>query len=575
MMSKVSPTAGFDLEKETLKPIPSLGIALKEEAVAKMIDMEINKQKGKRKFSKRESGFTLNHILFKNGLEVISFLVLGLLLFMLQMGIIKTVFVLLLVAFGCSLRGQTMNTQEYIDAYKYAAMQEMKVYNIPASITLGQGILESASGNSRLATECNNHFGIKCRKEWTGAYCLADDDAPNECFRGYATAMESYRDHSLFLKNGSRYAGLFSLEILDYESWAEGLRKAGYATNPAYGTILSGLIKRYRLAQFDSMVVLGDKYKLPDTVIQNVTSINGVPVVRAKPGQSPEDIAKQENLGNWQIYRYNDLKRGESLDPGEIVYLKPKKRKGSEEMVTVKEGESMRDISQQYGIKLKHLYKKNRLSPGEEVKPGEVLVLQRKAAVAPATVDPESQKTEEPVKPVEPVKTKENISGFHEVKAGETLYAIAVKYQVTVSELMNWNNLGNTDIKTGQILVVKKGINSGKKDTVTNNSEYKKAVKFHIVMAGETLYTISKMYNQPVDSIKVWNKLTGNSIKAGQELLVQPPAKPTGNPKTYTVQPGDTLYSISRKFGVSVADLKLWNKLISDDILPGRTLYLQ
>src|SRR5436190_18155983 len=120
---------------------------------------------------------------------------------------------IILGLWALSLCGQSTSTREYIDAYKYAAMQEMKVYRIPASITLAQGILESSSGNSPLAKDCNNHFGFKCRKNWTGSSCLADDDAPNECFRGYISAMESYRDHSLFLQDNIRYKRLFEFPV--------------------------------------------------------------------------------------------------------------------------------------------------------------------------------------------------------------------------------------------------------------------------------------------------------------------------------------------------------------------------
>lgn len=490
-----------------------------------------------------------------------------------------------MVLVACNLlemEAQVLSTKEYIDAYKFAAMQEMKIYNIPASITLGQGILESASGNSKLATECNNHFGIKCRKEWTGAYCLADDDAPNECFRGYASAMESYRDHSLFLSGSQRYQTLFTLQATDYRNWAEGLRTAGYATNPAYAKTLIGVIERYRLTMYDSMVVLGEDFIAPDTAAQKIISKNGLPAVYAKAGQTPAQIAKEHEMGAWQIYRYNDLKRGESLDPGEIVYLKPKKRKGTVAVVTVKEGESMRDISQEYGIKLRHLYKKNRLKPGMQVKAGEVLSLQRKSAETPVVMTKdEIEEADKPISksadPANPVTPSEKL--FHEVKSGETLYSIAAKYGVAVEDLMRWNNLGGNSLKAGQVLVLKKSVKYDKgdsKDTSAGAAQVKSSVKYHIVMSGETLYSISKLYNQPVDSIKIWNNLADNSIKPGQELIVNKWEKKYNSiPGTYTVHEGDTLYSISRKFGISVADLKMLNSLNSNAIVPGMILKLK
>lgn len=504
---------------------------------------------------------------------------LGLCMRMTFQRVCKTIFSWVIVASALNFsQAQVMTTQDYINTYKYAAMQEMKVYNIPASITLGQGILESASGNSKLATECNNHFGIKCRKEWTGPHCLADDDAPNECFRGYGSAMESYRDHSLFLKNGTRYNSLFTLSATDYQGWANGLKNAGYATNPVYAKTLIGVIEKYRLTMYDSMVILGDDYFSPDTAAQGNIQRNGLPAVIARAGQTPEQIAKEQELGAWQIYKYNDLKRGESLDPGEIVYLKPKKRKGTVPVVTVQEGQTMRGISQEYGIKLNQLYKKNNLKPGQQVKPGEVLTLQAKNPSVPETTTAVKPKTDEDVEAA-PENTAVPDAGFHEVKAGETFYSIASKYGVKVSELMQWNNLGSSGLKVGQILVLKQGIKANGTDSTKGSTQavITRSVKYHTVMSGETLYSISRLYNVAVDSIMVWNKMASPTLRPGQEIMVSTPYNKTSTntAKTYTVQAGDTLYSISRKFGVSVADIRKLNQLTNDSLAVGQTLILQ
>ena len=151
----------------------------------------------------------------------------------------------------------------YIDTYKEIAIQKMAEYKIPASITLAQGIFESACGTSRLATQGNNHFGIKCHKEWEGDTIRHDDDERQECFRKYAQAEESYNDHSQFLISRPRYANLFSLDVLDYKSWAHGLKTAGYATNPQYADRLINLIERFDLARQDTicMQLFGDKIK--------------------------------------------------------------------------------------------------------------------------------------------------------------------------------------------------------------------------------------------------------------------------------------------------------------------------
>ena len=155
-----------------------------------------------------------------------------------------------IVATSFTLSAQNTSVQEYIDQYKDIAINEQVRTGVPASITLAQGILESGSGNSRLAKYSNNHFGIKCKKEWTGATVYQDDDTKNECFRVYPTARDSYRDHSDFLRNRPYYTSLFDLDPKDYKSWAKGLKKAGYAMERDYPQNLIGLIEKYNLEQY-------------------------------------------------------------------------------------------------------------------------------------------------------------------------------------------------------------------------------------------------------------------------------------------------------------------------------------
>lgn len=373
-----------------------------------------------------------------------------------------------------------MSTREYIDSFKVVAMQEMRMHGVPASITLGQGVLESASGNSKLAKNCNNHFGIKCRSTWTGAFCLADDDAKDECFRGYPSVYESYRDHSLFLKNSKRYFPLFELSATDYRGWATGLREAGYATNPSYANILIGVIEKYHLGLFDSVVVMGDDYVIPseaggntnnnpnagNSAMAGVAEVNGIQAIIAKPGETPEALAARYNLGIWQIYKYNDIEKGQMLNPGEIIYLKPKRRRSTETNHLVKPGESMREISQQYGVKVKHLYKLNRLELGEEVQPGEVLNLHSKRSNPPITLISGSDTASrmQTAKPVDYRKFMSNdvspVTGqpqdtYHFVKSGETLYSISKTFGVTVEQIRVWNSLSTDQINVGQRLKVR------------------------------------------------------------------------------------------------------------------------
>ena len=198
---------------------------------------------------------------------------------------------------------------EYIEKYKEIAKKDMIDYGIPASITLGQGILESGAGTGPLSIQANNHFGIKCHKEWNGPSVNYDDDTEQECFRKYSEPNESYRDHSLFLTSRERYSKLFKLEKDDYKSWAQGLKDAGYATDVAYPTKLIGLIERYQLQKYDAEV-LGKEY-----VPMVVTSNENKPSV-AEPSSDLHEVIKGDTLYSISK-KYNisveDLKRKNNI----------------------------------------------------------------------------------------------------------------------------------------------------------------------------------------------------------------------------------------------------------------------
>ena len=300
----------------------------------------------------------------------------------------KWILILLLPIISFAQTRQT--AAQYVEKYKETAQTEMRRYGIPASIKLGQGILESSAGNSDLAREANNHFGIKCKKNWTGPAFYKDDDAKDECFRKYKTVLESYEDHSQFLKNSQRYASLFLLSQDDYKGWAHGLKKAGYATNPQYAQLLIKTIEENRLFQYDTEVIAKpytpDKQKdkpkeelvedLPPTSKQEVKLRNNVKYVIAKDGNTPENLSEKFDMIPFQIPKYNDLTDNEyKFKSGDIVYLQPKRNKASEKLVVVKQGQTIRDISQEYGIKIKSIRKLNKLSESEEVKVGQELRL--------------------------------------------------------------------------------------------------------------------------------------------------------------------------------------------------------
>ncbi len=299
-----------------------------------------------------------------------------------------------------------MTRQEYITRYKNDAVRDMKKTGVPASITLAQACLESQDGNSPLATNANNHFGIKCAN-WTGATYIQDDDTRDECFRKYKNALESYDDHSDFLRTRQRYAELFLLDMKDYQGWARGLKKAGYATNPQYADRLIKIIEDNRLFELDrgndlpgqmyepvasarpepilkKAVPSQNKIIVPTSEVINpfgghqVFFNNETPYIVAASGDTYRGIADEFEMGEWQILKYNELEKGSPVDPGEKIYLKPKRRTGERSFYTAKPGQSLHDIAQEQGVKLRLILKWNNFSENAEVKPGQRVYLQSK-----------------------------------------------------------------------------------------------------------------------------------------------------------------------------------------------------
>lgn len=270
-----------------------------------------------------------------------------------------------LLLIGLTVNAQKLNKTyiAYIEKYDAVAVEQMKKHKIPASITLAQGLLESGAGKSRLARESNNHFGIKCGPKWKGPTVRYNDDLPNECFRAYYSPIQSYEDHSLFLKSNRRYAFLFDLDIKDYKGWAKGLKKAGYATNPAYATLLIQIIEDYRLYEYDNTSKKRNKKdkKKKDIIPHDVFIANGLLYVVAREGDTFKTIGKELGIKSKKLASYNNLPSDYPLMPGDIVYLKEKNKEyvGEKTFHIVKDGDSMHSISQTYGIRLDRLYKLN------------------------------------------------------------------------------------------------------------------------------------------------------------------------------------------------------------------------
>lgn len=331
---------------------------------------------------------------------------------------------ILLVAAGVQVRAQiSANGVVYVNTYKMLAIMEQQRSGIPASITLAQGLHESEAGCSELCKQSNNHFGIKCKEEWKGQVVYHDDDARQECFRSYATAEDSYKDHSAFLKRSSRYAFLFDLDPTDYEGWAYGLKKAGYATNIKYSQLLIKLIKDYNLQQY-TLIAMG-RMKLSEEValtmpgvapvtpvtpvtpiaaggeVKEVTGtapvgtdvgkvggtqpevsypegefqINRTKVVYVQAGVSLLSIATQYNVPLPRLLEFNDMKEEDILVKGQLIFLQRKRKQGSISIHVVREGESLYDISQSEGVRLQDLLDMN--SSNSKPAAGDKIYLQK------------------------------------------------------------------------------------------------------------------------------------------------------------------------------------------------------
>lgn len=297
--------------------------------------------------------------------------------------------------------GEPNAPEIYISQWSGEAVYQMAVHGVPASITLAQGILESGSGRSDLAAKSNNHFGIKCHNNWSGSTVHHDDDRKGECFRSYEDPADSFEDHSEFLKK-DRYAPLFELDPTDYKNWAKGLKKCGYATNPQYANLLIDLIERYDLSQYDAkgLALRDERTALIDQKVQHQQIIedtrnevsqtsasksfeirghravqlseNGIRYTLAEAGDTYESLAEELDMMRWQFYRYNDVQKTDGpqdLQPGEVVYLQPKKSRGRTTWMQMKPGESLWAASQRAGVQMDVLIRKNRLTETQPIPP--------------------------------------------------------------------------------------------------------------------------------------------------------------------------------------------------------------
>lgn len=374
----------------------------------------------------------------------------------------------------------------YIASYKDLAMSEMKRTGLPAAIKLAQGIHETEAGKSDLVKKSNNHFGIKCKSAWAGGKVFHDDDARGECFRSYNRPEDSYMDHSDFLKNSQRYAFLFDLDPTDYEGWAFGLKKAGYATNVRYSQVLIRIIKEYNLQDY-TLIAMGklpgsdpllvsassmlpspkklDKAVFDDPAGETVIEptypsgqfiINNTKVIYARANTAWLSIAEQFNIPMSRLWDFNDLENDDDiLQKGQLIYLQRKRKVGASEFHIVQNKESLYDICQLEGIRYESLLELNYLKGNMQPATGEKLYLQSNGPSRPVLIS-EQQNRMKSGSTYAAVGSLTHPQEYttHLVSTKETLYSISKKYGVDREKIIEWNSLDDMNLKIGQSLII-------------------------------------------------------------------------------------------------------------------------
>ena len=415
---------------------------------------------------------------------------------------------------------QTISIEEYIDLYKEIAMKEMIRTGVPASITLAQGIVETENGNSKLVKKSNNHFGIKCKETWTGPSVSHDDDAPGECFRVYNNAIESYIDHSNFLRTRKHYNFLFDLNPEDYKAWAYGLKKAGYATNPAYPALLIKYIEKYNLNEY-SLIALGKKTTSEPILAKKEQPVTTAPVTTTVATVQQQPVAQQPVVTAPQpeviaVVKKEEPKKEEpkkeqpkkEVVKVAVAYPSGEFRINETRVVYVAKGTPFLAIAQQYNVQLKWLFDFNDLKEAEVVEKDQLIYLQRKR--------------------------RTGATAMHVVTAGETVYDIAQTQGIRLEALLQLNRMTiNMQPAIGEQLYLQSPAPATPKLAVIINEVIlqpatdetaivmqNNEVIVHVVQPKETLYSISKKYEVSLAQIQQWNKLGGIELKEGTELII-------------------------------------------------------
>ncbi|MCB9283311.1 MAG: LysM peptidoglycan-binding domain-containing protein [Lewinellaceae bacterium] len=430
---------------------------------------------------------------------------------------------------------QTEVQRDYIEHFKDIAIQEMERAGIPASIKLAQALLESNAGQSELAQRANNHFGIKCGVDWDGKTYMKKDDDYDEngklvksCFRSYRRPQESFIAHSEFLRDPKkewRYGFLFHLDPMDYKSWASGLKKAGYATSATYDSKLIAIIERYQLYQYDRPPVVDPFINVVENTYEDlligIFQVNDVDVVIAEEGETPAIIAERTGRDVYKLLQYNEMltKPNTALKKGDRVFLEPKRNsyRGDRKYHYVKKGETMYDIAQTYGIKLNKLYKKNRMPEKSEPAEDERIILRGRIKK-----DEDRPKLVGEVLNKSPYPDVINIDDFawppEEDPFGEVIEEPEVE-KTPPTPVPVLPPPPPLPIETKP--VEEEPIPTPPVVIPPPPVIDQPAVVYHTVAPGDTLYSLSKRYNTTVQAIQQLNGISGTLIVVGQQLRVK------------------------------------------------------
>lgn len=482
------------------------------------------------------------------------------------------------------LHAQKLTTQQYIAMYKDVAIAEMQRSGVPASIKLAQGILETQSGNGWLVQNSNNHFGIKCKNNWTGASVRYDDDAQQECFRKYNSASESYKDHSDFLRNNPRYAFLFQFGEEDYKSWAYGLKQAGYATSNTYPQQLIKLIEDYNLQQYTlegegvaktgtGGAKTGDDYPAAPEPSGNtgttpskstgvttanapkgVFKINDRKVIVVPANKALIQVANEQDIKLRNLVHYNDLETDAPHSKPMFIFLQKKGKSGKNDYHVVAPGETMYDIAQAEGIQLRWLRRRNRMKEGQEPAAGERLALAGYAKSAPklGKNPPEEDPAIGDFKPgqiVEDVRT--------EMERQEEIARQNAEQQQQASN----NTPAKSNLPPGMLEDLQKA--GGTVTTPGGTTAAKTPAQPAQTPPAQTPPATPAQTYPPVQPAA--------SAPAVPAATVNNPVR-EGNSLYHVVQTKETLYGLAKRYNISVEQLQKWNNIEAFDIKIGQRL---